>query len=176
MSGSSLVKGAAHPSSCWHSMAKSKWTDAALITGFVALLIIGILASTGVFLSIGITNTAFLSYGMYGGAALFLLVEAVNKCLLIYSKKPQRAQPSSTVSPDTVAMRERVKAFAHKSNDYKEALAYILAVGEEPRFQQDPSLYIDNWISDKGGLPQSPSDPGDCALLFWIEERTRYFR
>lgn|GEM_PF-3868455 len=41
----------------------------------MALLIIGIAASTGAFNAIGTTNAAYLSYGMYAGAALLLAVE-----------------------------------------------------------------------------------------------------
>ena len=60
---------------------KSRWTDAALITGCAALLIIGIFASVGVFNFIGTTNAAYLSYGMYAGAALFLIIEIVKVVL-----------------------------------------------------------------------------------------------
>lgn len=41
----------------------------------MALLIIGIAASTGAFNAIGTTNAAHLSYGMYAGAALLLAIE-----------------------------------------------------------------------------------------------------
>ena len=75
------------PSSCFQTVKESKITDAVLITGLVALLIIGILASTGVFQFMGTTNAAYLSYGMYGGATLFLIAEIV-KLAINYCSKP----------------------------------------------------------------------------------------
>ncbi len=63
--------------SCFQAVKESKRIDTVLITGFVALLVIGILASTGVFNFMGTKNAAYLSYGMYGGAALFLIAEMI---------------------------------------------------------------------------------------------------
>jgi len=78
----------AHTPSCLEKAKDSKWIDAALIVSAAALLIIGILASVGVFNFIGVTNAAFLSYGMYGGVALLLIAEAVKvivkKCVPSY--------------------------------------------------------------------------------------------
>lgn len=80
--------GGSHPiSSCLHRIKDSKWTDVALITGFAAILIIGILSSAGVFNFIGTTHAAYLSYGMYGGAALFLIAEII-KVVLKRSSTP----------------------------------------------------------------------------------------
>lgn len=71
-------------SSCMQKVKESKWIDVALITGCVALLVMGILASTGVFNVMGTTNAAHFSYGMYGGAAFLFIVDvtkvAINKC------------------------------------------------------------------------------------------------
>lgn len=87
MSHETLQVSSAHShSSCLHTIGKSKWTDAALITGFIALLVIGILASTGVFNFIGTTNAAYLSYGMYGSAALLLMAEVI-KIVVKYCHK-----------------------------------------------------------------------------------------
>lgn len=55
----------------------SRCTDVILLTGSLALLTIGILASIGQFNFIGTTNAAYLSYGMYSSAALFLIIEIV---------------------------------------------------------------------------------------------------
>jgi hypothetical protein len=88
-----LVGGASSTSSCLQKIMESKWTDVALITGCAALLVIGILASSGVFNFMGTTNAAYLSYGMYVGAALFLIAEiiklVINKVGISQSSKKQ---------------------------------------------------------------------------------------
>jgi len=172
MSKASVIGGTnPNSSSFWDKVIKSKWTDAALITGFVALLIIGIAASTGAFNAIGTTNAAYLSYGMYAGAALLLaaqIAKLVRNCLKEKISKPDLF---SQVSTDSVEMRKRAKSLAQTSNNPKAAIAYILTVSKEDSFLQSPHLYVDDWIVRKGGIPQSSTDPEDCALLFWIGER-----
>ena len=76
--------------------AAKKWQPrgglhAALITGTAALLVIGLLAHFGFFNAMGTTNAAYLSYGMYGGAALLALIEIVNIALKCFS--PSIAPP-----------------------------------------------------------------------------------
>lgn len=98
-------------SSCWSKVIESKWTDAALISSVVALLIIGLAASTGAFNAIGTTNAAYLSYGMYGGAALFLITEVIK----IVVKYCQRINPRDpTVIPET---RGRNESYVHALNN-----------------------------------------------------------
>jgi hypothetical protein len=67
---------------CLQNMVKSKWTDVALIVGTIVFLLIGILASSGVFNSIGTSQAAHLSYGMYGGAALLFVAEIIKRVTL----------------------------------------------------------------------------------------------
>jgi hypothetical protein len=69
-----------------------KWPHIVLVTGSVALLIIGILATLGILNGMGTTNAAYLSYGMYGGAALFALAEIA---ILIRSYCPKKEQHRS---------------------------------------------------------------------------------
>ena len=66
-------------STCCQSIKESKpnLADALLIVSGVALLIIGILASTGVFNFIGTTNAAYFSYALYGASALCLIAEVI---------------------------------------------------------------------------------------------------
>jgi len=66
---------------CLQKVQESKWTDAALIISSAALLVIGILASIGVFNFIGTANAAYLSYGMYGGTALFFIIEIIRRAI-----------------------------------------------------------------------------------------------
>lgn len=84
-----------NPNSCWTRVIESKLIDAALITGFVALLAIGISASTGAFNAVGTTNAAYLSYGMYGGAVLFLIAEVI-KIVVKYCQKINQRDPTLT--------------------------------------------------------------------------------
>lgn len=79
--------------SCLNRILESKWTDAVLITGFVALLIIGIVPLTGALNAIGITNASYLSYGMYVGSALFLTAAIIKQVFLNErSKKNNKVQ------------------------------------------------------------------------------------
>lgn len=64
-------------SSYWTKIQNSKWTDATLLTGAVALLVIGLMASSNVFNAIGTAQATYLSYGMYGGAALLSTLEII---------------------------------------------------------------------------------------------------
>lgn len=92
--------GASNPTaSCSHQIMESKLTDVAFITGFAALLIIGILSSTGVFNFIGTTNAAYLSYGMYGGAALFLIAEMIKVAINCYSTQNTTKNVIKNVAP-----------------------------------------------------------------------------
>jgi len=82
----SLVDDSGLTSSSFQRIIESKWSDVALIAGCAALLVIGILASTGIFNLIGTTNAAHLSYGMYAGATLFLLAE-IAKIAIKYARQ-----------------------------------------------------------------------------------------
>jgi hypothetical protein len=84
----SLVADVRSSSSTFQKIMKSKWTDVALLTGFAALFIIAILASTGVFNFMGTTNAAYLSHGMYGGAALFIIAEIIKVAVNCIDQKP----------------------------------------------------------------------------------------
>jgi hypothetical protein len=74
---SSAVGGSGPILLCFQKIMDSKWTDVALIAGIAALLVIGVLASTGAFSCIGTASAAYLSFEMYGGAALLLIAEIV---------------------------------------------------------------------------------------------------
>jgi len=78
-----------HPSSeiACLQVKESKWPEAILIVSGIACVIIGALASAGIFNSIGTLNAAYLSYGMYGTAALFLLGGVIKIVLSACVKK-----------------------------------------------------------------------------------------
>lgn len=95
--------------SCLSKIKESKWTDIALVTGCAALLVIGILASTGVFNFMGTTNAAYLSYGMYGGAALFLMAEIIKVAVVRCSHRRPTVQPTWTAYPiSTIRSQDHV--------------------------------------------------------------------
>jgi hypothetical protein len=70
---------------CLSNIVKSKWTDVALIASTIVFLLIGILASSGIFNSIGSSQAAYLSYGMYGGAAVLFVAEIIKRVTLCMS-------------------------------------------------------------------------------------------
>ncbi len=55
-----------------HKM-QERWIDIALILGGIACLTIAVLATTGCFNAMGSVNATYLSYGLYGGAAIALI-------------------------------------------------------------------------------------------------------
>src|ERR1700722_10574323 len=123
----SLVGGSNPTSSCLHKIMKSKWTDVVLITGFVALLIIGIAASAGAFSAIGTTNAAYLSYGMYAGAALLLVAEIVKRVIFCFKKTVHSNQTDD--NPEALqpfAEAERQFAFHPLKNDILAELRTVL--------------------------------------------------
>jgi len=71
------VVGGSGQVSCWKQVIESKWIDAALVVGGVALLVIAVLASVGVLNSMGANTATHLSYVMYIGGVAFLLIEFV---------------------------------------------------------------------------------------------------
>lgn len=78
---STIGKSNSTPSSCFRAVKeRSTYADVALVVSSVTLLVIGMLATAGVFNFIGTTNAAYLSYGMYGAAALLFIVLAI-KCI-----------------------------------------------------------------------------------------------
>lgn len=63
---------------------ESKKIDATLITGAAILVIFGVLSSLEIFHGISTTNAVYLSFGMFGASALFLILEMIKlgvKCL-----------------------------------------------------------------------------------------------
>jgi hypothetical protein len=99
--------------SCTQTIRESKYTDALLVTSFVAFLILGILATTGIFQCLGTTNAAYLSYGMYAGAALFLIAEII-KLAINCSKKTDDSDSSATsteseIKPSATPTKSEIK-------------------------------------------------------------------
>jgi hypothetical protein len=159
---------ATHPnsSSCWSRVIESKWSDVTLITGFIALLIIAIVASTGAFDAIGTTNAASLSYGMYGSAASFLIAECI-LALLRYKSNTQ-AHHSNTrsnvydpligpLSPEEIELLKLcVSDFVNKSaypnkEELKKTITDIL---DQPDFQNNPQIFMSIWKTKRE--PKSP--------------------
>jgi hypothetical protein len=109
-------------SSCFQTLKGSKITDAVLVTSFVALLIIGVLASTGIFQFMGTANAAYLSYGMYAGAALFIIAEVIKVFVNYSKKKPELIQnaidkTNDSGLPQPIAFEKLEKTNANKSVD-----------------------------------------------------------
>jgi|GEM_PF-5808479 len=71
---------------------QENWVDIALSVSCVACLTIGALATLGYLDAIGTTKASYLSYGMYGAAALAFLVEIANLAVC----PRQEAHTSST--------------------------------------------------------------------------------
>lgn len=75
-------------SSCFQKVVGSKLVDSVLVAGCVALLILGIMASSGQFRFMSGTNASYVSLGLCGGALLCLAAEVI-KLVLNYSSKKQ---------------------------------------------------------------------------------------
>jgi len=151
----------ASTSLCRQKTAASSWIDVTLIIGFVALLIIGILATAGVLDCIGTTNAVYLSYGMYAGAALFILANivkvAVNRC----SSHQEHASKAAL----THKQIERFKKYCaeekkHELDEYvldksdpindflvKKIDLQIQAIIKNTIFQNDPVNYLTEWLN-----------------------------
>lgn len=168
---------------------ETKKTDVALITGCVALLIIGAAASCGAFNFIGTTNAAYLSYGMYAGSAIFLLAEvgkvASGYCPKICGNNTTRfvsPVPSGYVAPedrylapedraealdaeDVTDLKEAAKEFAD-TNEMYDYLSYII---DNKQFQKNPLAYMKAWEKQRGDTEECRAIE-DPARLFLNEE------
>lgn len=80
---------------------ESKWTHTSLIVGFVALLTIGILASTGSFNFMGAINAAHLAFVMYE-IAIILFVAEVIKVVLDCKEIYQICLPDAIIDDESV--------------------------------------------------------------------------
>lgn len=78
---------------------QEKWIDIALILACVACLAIGVLATKGYLNAIGTVNATYLSYGMYGGAALAFIAEVTK--LAVGACKEGGSAPSATHTATT---------------------------------------------------------------------------
>lgn len=67
---------------------QSRWINTALLVSFAACLIIGILASTRALHFIGTVNATYLACAMYGGAALFIILDVLKAGIKYY--KPEK--------------------------------------------------------------------------------------
>jgi apolipoprotein N-acyltransferase len=138
-------------STCWNRIITSKWSDVALITGFVALLIIGIAASAGAFHSIGTTNAAYLAYGMYAAAGTFFIVEGV---LIILRGNAKTQEPQLEVPLTS----ENIDALKYMGNEFvqessyphkKELTEYITEVLDEDGFKSNPLTFLSTWKPER---------------------------
>lgn len=98
------------------TIVKSKWTDLALIASCAALLIIGILVSTGVLNFIGSTNAAYFSYGMYGGAGILIIAELIKT--IVSCCHPYKKTSLSPISAEEAQIL-REKTPNHDPDDQK---------------------------------------------------------
>lgn len=83
------------PQTCLQKVSESNLTHVVCSGLFLTTLVIGILATTGAFSFINTTNAVYLSYGMYAGAALFLMAE-IGNMVLRCSKKIKDSTKSTT--------------------------------------------------------------------------------
>lgn len=139
---------------------ETKKTDVALITGCVALLIIGIAASCGAFNFIGTTNAAYLSYGMYAGAALCLLTEVGKVASHYCPKSSSHPKKFDSHLPDEdeypfvnsidplnegnlAYLKGEAKKFADTAGELSEDLySYLIQIINDQKFQKDPQAYL----------------------------------
>jgi len=169
------IEGADQTPPCLQKIKASKWIDVALLTGFAALLIIGILASTGVLNAIGTTQSLNLAYGMYAGAGLFLLAElikvVVNRCTIqdertLSTEGFKASNPSNITRALTSAQLKQLKKLVIDEVDfYKQSVRenlqpamksynelvtndlekFVNAVMANKNFLNDPKDYLNNW-------------------------------
>jgi len=154
-------------SSCFQKTSTLKWADIALIAGCAALLIIGILASTGVLNCIGTTNAAYLSYGMYAGAALLLLAESI-KCVVSrhntnnkHNVKALTDEQLQKLNKDALtALQQDWQMTNTEGQITNETDLYIVANMEKcvheitgsKAFRKDPEKYIKTWIAQTAAM------------------------
>jgi hypothetical protein len=144
-----------HQASCCFQK-ESIWIDVALVTGFLALLAIGNLASAGVLHSIGAANAAYLSYGMYGGAALLLIAEVVKVAINRCKKTNGANSPMRLTHGEIQRLKDRVGPYLECFYRYEDfepqevpfVHLYINNLLSHPKFQLDPLGFIiddTNW-------------------------------
>jgi len=137
--------------SCFQKTSTLKWADIALIASFAALLIIGILASTGVLNCIGATNAVYLSYGMYAGTALCFFAEIIKIAVNRLSTVQQTTLSEEQIEQfKKYCMEEKKQELNenHSNNVDKDNFEKQLnAIIENKIFQDHPMKYLKQWIN-----------------------------
>jgi hypothetical protein len=178
--------GISHPtSSCVHTIMESRWTDVALLTSFAAFFVIGILASSGVFNSIGAANAVYLSYGMYASSALFLSAEIVKIAIKRHSTPNTTNNVIKSVNPlsqeEVQNLKREAKVYAQ--NKYRifvdptpekiekaqnKLYDYLINIIDKAHFQKNPVGYMTTWREERGGTEEFRY-PEDTAHLFFVQ-------
>ena len=153
-----LNTGSAQTTSCWQQVIESKWTDVALITGAVVLVVIGTLALLGVFGSS--PAASYLGIAMTGGTLLFVIAEIVKVVINRCSSKTQ-----ITVTPltqeEVQKLKEQAKLFAQINTGDSAAdpspdalFECCVKIIDLPEFQKDPVGSLVRWKQNRGGTEE----------------------
>jgi hypothetical protein len=172
---------------CFQRMTPPKLSDVVLITGCVALLIIGILASTDSLHFMSNTEAMWLSYGMYGGALLLFIAEIVkitacvkDRPISTTSASTQRDQTesqiesnapqttaSSTVTQKNPASERRVNV---ESSEGLNTPTFNPGIYDET----SPSLYYPQSLYASAGLIYGSAEKGGNQYAHELIMRQRY--
>lgn len=167
-------------SSCLNNVIESHWTHGVLIASAVALVVIGVIATTGGFnASIGTTNAANLSYGLYGGAALLSLTEGILiflRCKTDTQEQPAPLnnlpfEPMGPPNPTEIAAIKfiLVDDFVKNSTcpDKQGLKTHITNILDTPQFQKNPATYMSDWSKSRKLFSQAEDSLGSHAYQFF---------
>lgn len=148
-----LPQQATSHNSYFHIVNQSKWIDIAIVSGCVALLVIGLLAT--------FNHAASLSYGMYSCAILLFIVEVV-KLVIKHKKSPLITNKKLNQIGRLIFLStypDKQKLF----NQVSKTLSAISAL-------QNPQEYIAHWKPNNDALEKATYD----IVQFLVSDKVQH--